>query len=92
MTNITYQKIATKKSQIILIIFEFYQDLIINNYQKDNNKERYNMETKQVSIQVKVDQQTWIELKQEAKRRGMFFNKYIQKLLVDSLQKNKEQK
>ena len=50
------------------------------------------METKQVSIQVKVDQQTWIELKQEAKRRGMFFNKYIQKLLVDSLQKNKEQK
>ena len=58
---------------------------------KDNNKERHNMDTnKQVSIQIKIDQQTWIELKRQAKRKGMFFSKYIQKLLIDSLQKEQK--
>lgn len=47
---------------------------------------------KQVSIQVKVDEQIWLELKQEAKKRGYKFSSYIKKLLINCLQKEKEQK
>ena len=57
----------------------------------NTKKERNNMDTnREVSIQTKVDENTWHELKEEAKRRGYKFSAYIRRLLISSLEREKE--
>lgn len=47
------------------------------------------METKQTSIQIKVDKSVSNELKRMAKKKDMIYSAYVRKLLLESLEKAK---
>lgn len=47
------------------------------------------METKQTSIQIKVDKSISNELKRMAKKKDMIYSAYVRKLLLESLDKAK---
>ena len=47
------------------------------------------METKQTSIQLKVDKSVSNELKRMAKKKDMIYSAYVRKLLLESLDKAK---
>lgn len=46
------------------------------------------METKQTSIQIKVDKSVSKQLKKRAKQKGMIYSSYIRQLIIDSIEKD----